>query len=56
MAMGWNVGKAGPEKTHVFPARPVLDFVFVRGAVGVVLAGLGLAVHLLLRRRRATSA
>lgn len=42
---------ASLEKTHVFPVRPVVDFVFVRGAVAVGFVGVGLVLHLLLRRR-----
>lgn len=44
---------AAVEKTHVFPAAPVVDFVFVRGAVAVVLVSVGLAIHFLFLRRRA---
>ena len=40
---------ASIEKTHVFPAEPVIDFVFVRGAVAVLLVGIGTALHFLLR-------
>ena len=39
---------ASIEKTHVFPATPVIDLVFVRGSVAVVLVGVGLALRLLL--------
>lgn len=42
---------ASIEKTHVFPAQPVFDFVFVRGAVAAVLVVLGVGLHLLLLRR-----
>ena len=37
-------------KTQVFPVSPVLSFIWVRTAVAVVLAALGAALHLLLRR------
>jgi len=37
---------ASIEKTHVFPIRPVFDFVFVRGAVAAVLIAIGSLVHL----------
>ncbi len=36
---------AALEKTHVFPVAPLVSLVFVRGAVAVMLALLGLAVH-----------
>lgn len=42
---------ASLEKTHVFPADSVIDFVFVRGLVAVILLALGGLVHLGLRRR-----
>ena len=42
---------ASIEKTHVFPAEPIIDFVFVRGAVAVLLVSIGLAVHFLSRTR-----
>ena len=43
---------ASIEKTHVFPAEPMLDLVFVRGAVAVVLAAIGIAIHFLFLRPR----
>ena len=51
-SQGLGVHKsASIEKTHVFPAEPIIDFVFVRGAVAVLLVLIGLAVHFLLRTR-----
>ncbi|NQZ96601.1 MAG: hypothetical protein HRU01_08830 [Myxococcales bacterium] len=43
--------RASIEKTHVFPAVPIIDFVFVRGLVAVVLVAIGVALHFLLRAR-----
>lgn len=43
---------ASIEKTQVFPVKPLFSFVAVRGGVAVLLAGLGLLVHLALRRTR----
>lgn len=39
---------AAIEKTHVFPVRPIVSLVFVRGAVAALLALLGFALHALL--------
>lgn len=39
---------AAIETTHIFPLRPVVSLIFVRGAVGVLLALLGTAAALLL--------
>ena len=47
---------ASIEKTHVFPAAPIIDLVFVRGAVAVALVFIGLAIHFLLLRRPARRA
>jgi hypothetical protein len=41
---------ASLEKTQVFPVRPVISLVWLRGAVAVLLALLGVALHLALRR------
>jgi hypothetical protein len=38
---------AALEKTHVFPVKPMLSLIFVRGLVAVLLALLVLAVSLL---------
>lgn len=40
---------ASIEKTHVFPAKPVIDFVFVRGAVAALLCLVGAALILSIR-------
>lgn len=40
---------ASIEKTHVFPVEPVLDLVFVRGAVATLLTAIGVCVHVILR-------
>ena len=47
---------ASLEKTHVFPARPVVDFVFVRGFVAVLLATIGFGAHWIIKRRLVRSA
>lgn len=44
---------ASLEKTHVFPAVPVISFAFVRGLVAAVLLAIGGAIQLVLGRRRA---
>jgi hypothetical protein len=36
---------ASIEKTQVFPVAPIVDLVFVRGAVAAVLFAIGVAVH-----------
>lgn len=41
---------ASIEKTQVFPVAPLFSFVAVRGTVAALLLGLGLALHLALRR------
>ena len=41
---------ASIEQTQVFPVAPVFSFVAVRGAVAALLLGLGLVLHLALRR------
>lgn len=41
---------ASIEKTQVFPVKPLLSFMLVRGFVAALLAGLGLALHFMLRR------
>lgn len=43
---------ASIEKTQVFPVKPLFSFVAVRGFVAVLLIGLGLLVHMALRRAR----
>lgn len=43
---------ASIEKTQVFPVRSMFDLVQTRGSVAALLAGIGFALHLLLRRRR----
>jgi len=40
---------ASIEKTHVFPVRAELSFIWIRSAVAVLLALIGGALHLLLR-------
>jgi hypothetical protein len=42
---------ASIEKTQVFPVRPILSFVFVRGLVATVFIALGLALHFVVRSR-----
>lgn len=43
---------ASIEKTQVFPVRSFFNLIQVRGLVAVVLVLIGLAIHLLVRRRR----
>lgn len=43
---------ASIERTHVFPVKPLLSFVAVRGFVAVLLVALGLLLHVALRRAR----
>jgi hypothetical protein len=43
---------ASIEKTQVFPVKPLFSFVAVRGCIAVLLVGLGLLVHMVLRRAR----
>lgn len=43
---------ASIEETQVFPVKPLFSFVAVRGFVAAVLLGLGLVIHLALRRAR----
>ena len=40
---------AALEKTHVFPVRPLISLVFVRGAVGLLLALVAAVLYLLIR-------
>ena len=40
---------AAIEKTHVFPVRPLVSLIFVRGAVAVLLTLAGAAVYLIVR-------
>jgi hypothetical protein len=40
---------ASIEKTHVFPAEPMIDFVFVRGAVAALFMVIGAILVLLIR-------
>ena len=45
---------ASLEETIVFPMEPIVDFVFVRGLVFVLLFGIGGSIALLVRRRDGT--
>jgi hypothetical protein len=40
---------AAIETTQVFPVRPLLSLIFVRGAVGVLLAAIGLLAYVFIR-------
>ena len=49
-----NVHKwAALEKTQVFPVKPEISFVFVRGLAAVIFVLTGLFLHLMLKRLRA---
>ncbi len=39
---------AALEKTQVFPVRPMLNLVFIRATVAILLAGIGISVQWLL--------